>query len=165
MTSDADELVRLSADPRKWGSSPAPQDLEIASILTRLHSAEDFWALGRQVDLGVARMLNSFAQRMAALAASTRDPVWVIHGVKAAQLAMFGEDDREVLRSYALLFRAAQLAGADARNLFTEHSFLLGEAETPEQFGNRTADTQTIECMGFVEERDASSGRIHWRSR
>jgi hypothetical protein len=61
-------------------------------------------------------------------------------------------DDRGILPSYALLYRGAELIGADADALFRSASFLAEDPmwETPAQFAGRGPNDRSIEVFGMM---------------
>jgi len=156
MTEEPDLLSRLAAEGYRSWRVPGQHDGEIASLLARVDSDSAFWNLTAHVDLGVARVLNSFSVRMATLAVRRNDVVWIKHGLIGAQLAMIAEEGREVLPTYSLLYRASELIGIDAQTLFREASYLIRESEheTPAEFALRRPEDRSVEAMGYVEGTD-----------
>src|SRR5262245_19710440 len=103
MATDIDLLQGLAAEGYRPWKVPGPRDGEIASQMIRINSAPLLREFLPKVDLSVARVLNPFATRMAAMAVRRNDAVWIRYGLIAAQLAMAAEDTREVLPTYSLL--------------------------------------------------------------
>lgn len=152
MTSAHDLLARLvQGNYRPW-KVPGPHDAAIAAELGRVNSVKSFETLATSIDLPVGRVLNSFAFRMATYALRRHDPAWIRYGLIAAQLAMVVDDERSVLPSYALLYRSAELIGAEATSVFREMSFMTEHPmrETPAQFAERTPGDKAIEAMGLM---------------
>jgi hypothetical protein len=156
MAMEIDLLQSLAAKGYRSWKVPGPRDGEIASLMARIDSPTMLRDLLARVDLPVARILDAFATRMAALAVRRGDAVWIRHGLIAAQLAMSAEDAREVLPTYALLYRAAELIGIDAMAYFRELSYLTwgSELETPEEFALRRPEDKAIGAMGYAESTD-----------
>ena len=152
---DDSTLRRLSV--ASYGASrPGSFDGEIASLIARVDSAYSFGRFAVQVDLTVARALNGFAVRMASLAVRKKDPAWIRYGLVAAQLAMVGDDPRDILPTYSVLYRAAEIVGVDAGELFSTRSYLSKspDQETPAEFASRRPEDRSIKVMGYVESND-----------
>jgi hypothetical protein len=153
---DFDLLRQLAADGYRSWKSPGPRDNEIASLMAAVDSERALEEHAGQVDLDVARVLNGFAERMAETAVRRRDVAWLNYGLAAVQLAAVGEDGRQVIPTYSLLYRAAELLGLDADALFRERSYLQPAPgrETLVEFALRRPHDKSIAVMGYIERND-----------
>src|SRR2546423_4552141 len=108
-----DAAVTLAASGYAPFGIPGPSDGDLSSVVAGLATPDEFAEAISQVDRATARVFLSYAVRMASYPVRTRNELWIRHGLVASQLAMAGEDDRDVTRALSLLFRASQIMGAD----------------------------------------------------
>ena len=157
------ELLRsLAAQRYASGRVPGPRDDEISDLISTVASRSDFDNLASGIDLAIARILNMYAKRSASLAVRTGDASWVRLGLVAALLSSTVEDYREIARTNSLLFRAAELVGADPVQLFESAAAVASseEAEVARLFAHADESARSISVMGYTEGSDSDGFRF-----
>jgi hypothetical protein len=102
------------------------------------------------------RALTAFAERSASLAVRRGDPVDVRAGLLAAVAACQVTDDvREVIPAFALLYRAAELIGADP-----SVEFGTAARRVPLAFLERGPRERSIQVMAYEETEDEQGFRF-----
>jgi hypothetical protein len=152
-------------DKQPYGRQPLPaaRDQEIAGLVRTIAGREDF---ERAVSGSGERQWMAyavFAERMASLSVRRRSARELRDGLVAVQLALARTDDqRDVLPVLSLLYRAAELIGADPEQEFIRAA-RVGSAATAEilaGFTRRSGADQRIGAMGYVEGEDADGFRF-----
>jgi hypothetical protein len=159
---NADLIRSLAAERYVARRVPGPRDDEIAQLLDRVISVEDFRHIAAGLDLPGGRVLNNFAKRAASLAVRLASETWVRRGLRAALLSGTVEDDREIARTRSLLFRAAELIGCDPAELFEETAALATPdvADAFRVFAHADESARSISVMGYVEGSDEDGFRF-----
>jgi hypothetical protein len=141
---------------------PGPRDGDIASLVSAARSPEGFDALASSLDLAAARILNLFAKRAASQAVRTGDVSWVRFGLAAVLLSSTAEDYREIARTNSILYRAAELVGADPVDLFDSAAEIASSeaAETARLFARADESARSIGVMGYAEGTDDDGFRF-----
>jgi hypothetical protein len=159
---DSELISSLAAERYVARRVPGPRDDEIAELVSRVTSVEEFSSHAAGLDLASGRVLNNFAKRAASLAVRLASESWVRHGLIAALLSGTVEDYREIARTNSLLFRAAELVGSDPVELFEEAAALA----TPDvagafrAFAHAAESARSISVMGYVEGSDDGEFRF-----
>lgn len=112
---------------------PGDHDAEIADLMSRVQTAEEFSRIAQDLDLATGRILLAFAARTASYAVRVQDATWIRYGLMAAQLDLTQDDPREILVIYSILYRGLELLKVDPVGTFTE----VARQATPE-IGNVT---------------------------
>jgi hypothetical protein len=162
MQSLRDLLVRLANEDYRPPVVPGEEDTALAAEMVHVDSVAAFDDLSSGLNPKVGHLLNHFAFRMAVLALRSRDREPIERGLVAAQLAMKISDPRDVLPSYALLYRSAEELGVDASSLFQSFSFVKGNEwrESPAEFAARLPEHRSISAMG-MELIDSDDGLVY----
>ncbi len=110
-----------------------------------------------------ATVLSAFAERMATLAVRQGATEPLTPGLHAAAVALAAADDRrDVLPVLALLYRAAELTGADPRAAFAGAARDLPPAiaDPVLGFAARSHEDRSLDAMGYVERHDPTGFRF-----
>lgn len=133
---------------------PGPRDDEIRTLVTALVTA-GVPVAGLSGEH--ATVLSAFAERMATLAVRQGSTESLTPGLHAAAVALAAADDRrDVLPVLALLYRAAELTGADPRAVFAGAARDLPPAiaDPVLGFAARSHEDRSLDAMGYVERHD-----------
>lgn len=105
-----------------------------------------------------APVLRAHAARMASLARREGDLDRVRTGLATVALASTIDVSRDLLVVLPLLWRSAEVLGADPTALFLAAADRVGGSETLEQFTERAPEDRSIASMGYVEVDDEDLG-------
>jgi hypothetical protein len=148
-----------------YGRQPIPtaRDQQIAGFVRTIVRREDFEHAVSGMGERQWMAFGTFAERMASLAVRRRSVRELRDGLLAVQLALARTDDqRDVLPVLSLLYRAAELIGADPEQEFARAAEIgsAASAETLTGFTRRSEPDRRIGAMGYVEGKDADGFRF-----
>lgn len=159
----ADLAVLAPENNRGYGTwqLPCERDTEIAELLDRLDQPGDLAGLRGLLDTRYSTVLLAFAERMASLARRDRTPSHLRRGLLAAGLAASIGDQREATLVLPLLWRTAEILDLDPAHEFTSINERIGGPGGKQltAFASRSSEDQSIESMGYIEDRDETGFR------
>jgi hypothetical protein len=146
---------------------PDPLDTELREFADEIVEPGPFAeARARLVENATptARVLAVFGERMASLAVRGPDVGVLREGLTGTALACaLNDDSREIVTPMSLLYRAAELIGADPDDEFAKAARRSGNAAAAEAFAaftRRSAADKSPSAMYFVEGRDEDGFRF-----
>lgn len=148
-----DEDVLDPANNAGYGTwrLPAVRDTEIQDRVAELLRQRPVPALHPDR----VAVLSAFAERMATLARRTADVSRVRAGLDAMVLAHAGTADRDAVIPLALLWRSAEMLGADPKAELLDAERRAGVLDGAlTRFADRAPRDRSIEVMGYVEAND-----------
>jgi hypothetical protein len=150
---------------------PHSVDIELAGLLhqhmmckdtDKVRMTDELAQGGEEVFRKRVDLVRVFAQRAAAIGANGGSVLLIHAGVYALALDDFKEEKRESLLQLPLLYRAAELGGADPDTVFKEAASraLPNASAIITEFAARSASERSLASMGYREERDAGGVRF-----
>jgi hypothetical protein len=152
---------------------PDPLDGELYAFARSIAEPDGFAAARAQLAAADAaqpsRILAVFGERMASLAVRDADLGVLRAGLTGTALACaVTEDGREQVTAMVLLYRAAELIGADPDDEFAAAGRASGDPHAQEAllaFTRRPADARSLAAMYYVEAQDADGFRFVFEDR
>jgi hypothetical protein len=158
-------ILELDAN-HGYGLEPIPveRDSQIARLLDDYASAPQAESHDFRERLGVrhAPVLRAFAERMASLAVRECSLRPLRVALLALALGGAADDVREAILILPLVYRSAELIGADAAALFAEAAAMCDEAfaaQEIEAFPRRNRQDRSLAEFGYVESADPDGFR------
>lgn len=143
------------------GRLPSVRDREIHGLLRGVETDEDVGYFVQTVPHDGGRVLNAFAERAASMAVRRQDARELRAGLLALLIAQrVSREQREIMPTLALLYRAAEMIGHDPRVEFTQICDKFGASIALVNFVRRTPDDRAIQAMGFEEGDDEDGFRF-----
>ena len=143
---------------------PSPLDKVMADFLSGITNPADFAEHRAALQATVPGTVTlAYAERMASLAVRRQDKKSLRSGLVAVALAwLLVDDHREVWPVMALLYRAAEMVGADPAAEFAAAGTLGGAdvATALAEFAARPAPDRSIADMGYEPGDDAQGFRF-----
>lgn len=146
---------------------PDPLDTDVRGFLSALSGPVEFAAAGdglRENAVLAAQVLAVFGERAASLAVRAKDPAMIRDGLTGTALACALTDDaREVVAPMALLYRAAELIGADPDAEFHAAVRRAGNPQAERAltaFPRRSPADRAPGAMYYFERQDADGFRF-----
>lgn len=164
MTQGQEPTTPLFLDPREntgYLAQPLPvaRDTEICAFVSEAYgTAAAPNVIRDSLSRDHASVLLVFGERMASLAVRRSDPSILDCALKAVCLALTVGNSREGLLVLPLLWHSAELLRLDAPAVF-DRAGREGGCLGLTEFAQRRPEDQTIESMGYVEDRDAEGFR------
>ena len=153
------------ANNEGYGSArlPCARDEEIAGIVRQIDGPEEFDQVKRGLGHVHAVVLAAFAERMASWSVRSGSEESLRDGLRAQQLALtLAIDKRDALPVSSLLFRASEILGLDPAIEFAAAAAVAPspDAQLLTDFLSHDPEDQSIDVMGYVEQRDDDGFRF-----